>query len=100
LRPFLSVIVIPPRGYDEPGTLAYAISSICPVSADGEHSVTSAIGKQESECYHLFRSTFLFLLLLERSQVADRRKFLHYRGAAPSAPVASASVAAAVNAVL
>src|SRR6476660_6336858 len=37
LRPFLSVIVIPPWGYDEPGTLAYAISSICPVSADGEH---------------------------------------------------------------
>jgi hypothetical protein len=37
LRPFPSVIVIPPWGYDEPGTLAYAIRSICPVSADGEH---------------------------------------------------------------
>ena len=34
----LSVIVIPPWGYDEPGTLAYAISSICPASADGEQS--------------------------------------------------------------
>jgi hypothetical protein len=27
---------LPPRGYDEPERLSYAISSICPVSADGE----------------------------------------------------------------
>ena len=26
----------PPRGYDEPESLSYAITSICPVSVDGE----------------------------------------------------------------
>ena len=30
---------LPPRGYDEPESLSYAISSICPLSADGEHGV-------------------------------------------------------------
>src|SRR5436309_359879 len=29
------LIVAPQRGYDEPGTLSYAISSFCPTSADG-----------------------------------------------------------------
>ena len=28
---------LPPRSYDEPESLSYRISSICPVSADGEH---------------------------------------------------------------
>ena len=28
----------PPRGYDEPQTLPYAISSICPVGPDGEQT--------------------------------------------------------------
>ena len=30
---------LPPRGYDEPESLSYAITSICPVSADGEQLV-------------------------------------------------------------
>ena len=29
---------LPPRGYDEPESLSYAITSICPVSADGEQA--------------------------------------------------------------
>ena len=29
---------LPPRGYDEPESLSYAISLICPVSADGEQA--------------------------------------------------------------
>ena len=32
------LIVAPQRGYDEPATLSYAISSFCPTSADGLHS--------------------------------------------------------------
>src|SRR5260370_29666121 len=31
------LIVAPQRGYDEPGILSYAISSFCPISADGLH---------------------------------------------------------------
>jgi len=34
---FACLIVAPQRGYDEPATLSYAISSFCPTSADGLH---------------------------------------------------------------
>ena len=32
------LIVAPQRGYDEPAILSYAISSFCPISADGLHT--------------------------------------------------------------
>src|SRR6516162_7338045 len=38
MRLFACLIVAPQRGYDEPATLSYAISSFCPTSADGLHS--------------------------------------------------------------
>src|SRR6516164_11317222 len=37
MRLFACLIVAPQRGYDEPATLSYAISSFCPTSADGLH---------------------------------------------------------------
>ena len=42
LRTLRSLLVslshrVPPRGYDEPKILSYAISSICPAGPDGEH---------------------------------------------------------------
>src|SRR6516162_5331833 len=42
MRLFACLIVAPQRGYDEPATLSYAISSFCPTSADGLHMPTSA----------------------------------------------------------
>src|SRR6516225_3229878 len=38
MRLFACLIVAPQRGYDEPATLSYAISSFCPTSADGLQS--------------------------------------------------------------
>src|SRR6266404_2503584 len=38
MRLLACLIVAPQRGYDEPATLSYAISSFCPTSADGLHS--------------------------------------------------------------
>src|SRR5438876_7997988 len=35
MRLLACLIVAPQRGYDEPATLSYAISSFCPTSADG-----------------------------------------------------------------
>src|SRR5262249_14123819 len=35
------LIVAPQRGYDEPAILSYAISSFCPTSADGLHSINA-----------------------------------------------------------
>src|SRR5262249_36955256 len=35
MRLFACLIVAPQRGYDEPAILSYAISSLCPTSADG-----------------------------------------------------------------
>ena len=32
---------LPPQGYDEPESLSYTISSICPMSADGEQAEVS-----------------------------------------------------------
>src|SRR5262249_25708705 len=43
MRLLACLIVAPQRGYDEPAILSYAISSFCPTSADGLHSVTVAI---------------------------------------------------------
>ncbi len=40
---------LPPRGYDEPESLSYAISSICPVSADGEHLISPSL---KTGCRH------------------------------------------------
>src|SRR5438445_7210521 len=37
MRLLACLIVAPQRGYDEPATLSYAISSFCPTSADGLH---------------------------------------------------------------
>src|SRR5215831_18899297 len=37
MRLLACLIVAPQRGYDEPAILPYAISSICPTSADGLH---------------------------------------------------------------
>ena len=47
LRALRSLLVslshrVPPRGDDEPETISYAISSICPVGPDGEHRGASA----------------------------------------------------------
>src|SRR5207244_2076293 len=39
MRLLACLIVAPQRGYDEPATLSYAISSFCPTSADGLHLV-------------------------------------------------------------
>src|SRR5437016_3027785 len=39
MRLLACLIVAPQRGYDEPATLSYAISSFCPTSADGLHEV-------------------------------------------------------------
>jgi len=38
MRLLACLIVAPQRGYDEPATLSYAISSFCPTSADGLQS--------------------------------------------------------------
>ena len=38
-----ALIVLPPRGYDEPEPLSCAISSNCPVSADGGHLRTGPL---------------------------------------------------------
>src|SRR5215467_3832708 len=35
MRLLACLIVAPQRGYDEPAILSYAISSLCPTSADG-----------------------------------------------------------------
>src|SRR6516162_1477930 len=43
MRLFACLIVAPQRGYDEPATLSYAISSFCPTSADGLQPGTKAI---------------------------------------------------------
>src|SRR6516225_1069771 len=39
MRLFACLIVAPQRGYDAPAILSYAISSFCPTSADGLHSL-------------------------------------------------------------
>src|SRR5207302_7850803 len=41
MRLLACLIVAPQRGYDEPATLSYAISSFCPTSADGLHFLTT-----------------------------------------------------------
>src|SRR2546421_3843317 len=41
MRLLACLIVAPQRGYDEPATLSYAISSFCPTSADGLHKGVS-----------------------------------------------------------
>src|SRR5207253_11384202 len=38
MRLLACLIVAPQRGYDQPATLSYAISSFCPTSADGLHA--------------------------------------------------------------
>src|SRR6201984_2114647 len=40
MRLLACLIVAPQRGYDEPAILSYAISSFCPTSADGLHSMS------------------------------------------------------------
>src|SRR5438445_1686150 len=54
MRLLACLIVAPQRGYDEPATLSYAISSFCPTSADGLHFcsrtcaiMTSAVWRPE-----------------------------------------------------
>src|SRR6266704_844312 len=47
MRLLACLIVAPQRGYDEPATLSYAISSFCPTSADGlqfDHGISSHEG--------------------------------------------------------
>src|SRR2546428_3056027 len=43
MRLLACLIVAPQRGYDEPATLSYAISSFCPTSADGLQPQTNLI---------------------------------------------------------
>src|SRR5437660_5425084 len=45
MRLLACLIVAPQRGYDEPATLSYAISSFCPTSADGLHNVTPHVAQ-------------------------------------------------------
>jgi quercetin dioxygenase-like cupin family protein len=64
MRLLACLIVAPQRGYDEPATLSYAISSFCPTSADGLHSPGHTHAK----------SAFIYATVLEgaiRSQVND-----------------------------
>src|SRR6516225_1673854 len=49
MRLFACLIVAPQRGYDEPATLSYAISSFCPTSADGLQQ-EEWLGDRRTEC--------------------------------------------------
>src|SRR5437660_11039302 len=47
MRLLACLIVAPQRGYDEPATLSYAISSFCPTSADGlQVNLAAALGDE------------------------------------------------------
>src|SRR5439155_16041380 len=49
MRLLACLIVAPQRGYDEPATLSYAISSFCPTSADGLQQLRSRQASRHDE---------------------------------------------------
>src|SRR5215469_2709565 len=75
MRLFACLIVAPQWGYDEPAILSYAISSFCPTSADGLH--TLGHGDPQKVGLEAFKAAALPVVALANLDLRWPAKFGH-----------------------